>query len=135
MGLNFKVYARTERKELGTILELVGKGGTVAPIAKNLRDESKRVTLVLTNKKGESDTVVLSTAVSKLFRSKEIKLSQVIGLTVIEQELPNGEIMNVVVMPSREGTTLTHFAVDKMKVTSFDVEEREAVSLEDLIAL
>jgi len=133
--LEFKLYARTERKELGTILELVGKGGTVAPIAKNLKDLSKRVALVLTKKNGESATVTLSTAVSKLFRSKEIKLSQVIGLTVIEQDLGNGETMNVAVMPSREGTTLTHFAVDNMKVTDFAVDEVEAISLEELIAL
>ena len=135
MAFNFKTFERTERTELGTIVSIVGKGGTVAPIPSNLRDTTKRVVLVLTKKSGQSDTVVLSAQVSKLFRSKEIKLSQLIGFTVIEQPLPNGEIMNVAVMPSREGATLTHFEIDKLKVTAYEPELVEAVDYADLIAL
>jgi hypothetical protein len=106
MALNFKQYQRADRTELGTIAEIVGQGGTFRPATmSNWLDTNKRVVLVLAKKDGTSDLVTCSTELSKRLRSKEIKLSQLMGFIVVEQLTRSGEIMNVVVMPNA-GTTL-----------------------------
>lgn len=136
MAFNFKVFERTERTELGTIASIVGAKGTVAPIPSNLKDATKRVVLVLTNAKGQSDTCILSSKLSRLFRSKEVSLSQLVKMIVVEQPNAAGELMNLVVMPSREGSTLQHIAIASLdKNASFESESVEQVSLEELIAL
>lgn len=106
MALNFKNYQRTDRTELGTIAAVVGVGGTYRPASmNNWLDANKRVALVLAKKDGTSDLVTCSTEVSKRLRSKELKLSQLMGFTIVEQLTTSGETMNVVVMPSA-GTAL-----------------------------
>lgn len=128
MALNFKAYQRADRTELGTIASIVGKGGSYRPASmKNFTDHSKRVALVLLRKDGTSDLVTCSPEVSKRLRSKELRLSQLMGFTVIEQPTLSGEIMNLVVMPSA-GTTLPSVEVgDKIPeyqpVATFNPEE------------
>lgn len=92
--------------ELGSIASIVGVGGTYRPASmNNWLDANKRVVLVLAKKDGTSDLVTCSTEVSKRLRSKELKLSQLMGFTIVEQLTTSGEVMNVVVMPSN-GSTL-----------------------------
>lgn len=128
MALNFKKYQREDRIELGTIAEVVGKGGTYRPASlKNLTDADKRVVLVLTKKDGTSDLVTCSSEVSKRLRSKELKLSQLMSFTIIEQLTTTGETMNVLVMPN-SGTTLPSVEVtDEVPayepIATFNAEE------------
>lgn len=128
MALNFKAYQRADRTELGTIASIVGKGGTFRPASiSNWTDANKRVVLVLAKKDGTSDLVTCSTEVSKRLRSKELKLSQLMGFTVVEQLTVSGDIMNVVVMPSNGSTLpaveITDNIVTYEPVSTFNAEE------------
>jgi hypothetical protein len=126
--LTFKVFERTERVELGTISSVLGKKGKIALIARNFSDLSKRVVVVLTKANGESATAVCSAQVSKLLRSKELKLSQLIGFTIIEQTLQNGETANIIAMPSG---ALNEITLDTLKTKEY---EPVAVDWEELVA-
>ena len=128
MALNFKVYQRVDRTELGTIASIAGKGGTFRPASiSNWTDASKRVVLVIERKDGTSDLVSCSTEVSKRLRSKELKLSQLMGFTIVEQLTTKGETMNVVVMPNNGNTLpsveITDNIVSYEPVSTFNAEE------------
>ena len=58
---------------------------------------------------GTSAQVVCSSNVSNGLRAKEITLSQVQGFPIVEQITPDGEIINIVTMPS--GGALVEFNV------------------------
>ena len=128
MALNFKAYQRADRTELGTIASIVGKGGSYRPATmNNWLDQNKRVVLVLAKKDGTSDLVTCSAELSKRLRSKEIKLSQLMGFTIVEQLTTTGETMNVVVMPNN-GTALPSVAItDEIvayePISTFNAEE------------
>jgi len=101
MALNFKTYARTEKVSLGTIADICGKGGSYRPASmNNWMDETKRVALVLIKKDGTSDIVICSPEVSKRLRSKELKLSQLMGFEVKENLTKSGEFANIVERPT-----------------------------------
>ena len=68
MALNFAVYESTTLEDLGTPAKVVGKGGSLAFIPKNLANTAKRVVLVLKNKAGESTTLSCSEQVSSMVR-------------------------------------------------------------------
>jgi hypothetical protein len=127
MALNFKNYERTERVELGTVAELVGKGGKLKLIPKNLADESVRVVVILQQANGMSDTVLCSPELSKRLRSKEITLSQLIGFVVTEQLSQSGDVINVITMPAGGG--LIEQNIDELKqedyapVNTFNADE------------
>ena len=128
MALNFKVYQRADRTELGTIASVVGKGGSFRPASiSNWTDTSKRVVLVLAKKDGTSDLVTCSSEVSKRLRSKELKLSQLMGFTIVEQLTTSGETMNVVVMPNNGATLPAVEITDEIPayepVSTFNAEE------------
>jgi hypothetical protein len=127
MALNFKNYQRADRTELGTIASIVGKGGSFRPATMTNWLGTQRVVLVLAKKDGTSDLVTCSTELSKRLRSKEIKLSQLMGFTIVEQLTTSGETMNCVVMPN-SGATLPSVAItDEIvayePVNTFNVEE------------
>ena len=128
MALNFKKYQREDRIELGTIASVVGEGGSYRPASSaNLADPSKRLMLVLTKADGTSELVACSAELSKRLRSKEIKLSQIQGFTIVEQLTTSGEIMNIIVMPAT-GTTLPSVSVGAeapayQPVSTFNPEE------------
>src|SRR5680860_536623 len=67
MSLKFAVYESTTLEDLGTTATVVGKGGSLAFIPKNLAG-TKRVVVVLKNKAGESTTLSCSTEVSNMVR-------------------------------------------------------------------
>lgn len=131
MAIEFKVYQRTDRKELGTIAEIGGKGATVRPAnLRNWTDESKRIVLVIARPDGTSCTVTCSPQVSERLRSKEMKLSQVLGLTVVEQKTRDGKLANIVSMPN-SGATMPAVEIGD-KIESF--APVSTVNIEDLIA-
>lgn len=129
--LNFEKYQREDRVELGTVAQLVGKGGKVKLVPKNLADDSKRVAVILERKDGASALVICSESVSKGVRSKDITVSHLLGFTVTEQLSRNGETINVITMPAGGGS-LIEVAVDTVKVQSF--EPSAELVPEDLIA-
>lgn len=128
MALNFKKYQREDKISLGTIAEVVGKGGSFRPSSiSNWTDTNKRVVLVLAKKDGTSEIVTCSSEVSKRLRSKELKLSQLMSFNIVEQLTTSGETMNLVEMPA-SGTTLpsveiTDNIVAYEPVNTFNAEE------------
>lgn len=117
MALNFKNYERAERTELGTVAELIGKGGKIKLSPKNFADDSKRVAVILEQASGASDVVICSTELSKRLRSKEITLSNLIGFTVTEQLSTSGELINVITLPTGGG--MIEFSVDALKAVAY----------------
>lgn len=131
MALNFKNYERAERVELGTVAELIGKGGKLKLIPRNFADETKRVVVILEQASGASDTVLCSPELSKRLRSKEITLSNLIGLSVTEQLSTTGEVINVITMPNN-GVNLIEVNIDDIKATAF--EPVTTFNAEELVA-
>jgi hypothetical protein len=126
---NFKVYERPDRVELGTVATACGKGGKIGLLPSNVNDSSKRVVLFLKRADGTSDTVVCSTKVSTLLRSKELTLAMVAKFTVIEQANVNGEIINLVSMPTGSAQMI-ETAVADLKDSTY---EPQAVNFESLV--
>ena len=129
--LKFEVYQRQDRTELGTVAQLIGKGGKIKFIPKNLADDSKRVAVILEQKNGASAMVLCSETVSAGVRSKDITLQHIAGFTVTEQITKSGETINVITMPTGAGN-LVEFALDNIKVTNY--EPSAELVPEDLIA-
>src|SRR5690349_10521847 len=129
MAIEFKKFARDENStlnDLGTVAAIAGKGGKVGFIRKNYNDATKRIALLITNKKGESVVVACSAQVSKQVREGKLKLAQLLGLSIVENE----EGHNFVSMPATGA--IQSFEVDKVKIA--DVETVEADFLpEELI--
>ena len=125
MALEFKLYERTERTELGTVAELTGVGGKIALSPPNFNNHDKRVIIVMKKANGTSAQVICSSNVSSGLRAKEITLSQVQGFPVVEQITNDGEIINIVTMPS--GGALVEFSVNgkvaEYKAPAFDPSE------------
>lgn len=130
MALNFKNYERAERTELGTVAELIGKGGKIKLSPRNFADDSKRVAVVLEQANGSSDMVICSAELSKRLRSKEITLSNLIGFTVTEQLSVSGEMINVITMPT--GGTMIEINIDEVKATAY--EPVSAFNADELVA-
>jgi hypothetical protein len=129
--LNFEKYQREDRVELGTVAQLVGKGGKIKFVEKNLADDSKRVAVIMERKDGASALVICSESVSKGVRSKDITISHLLGFQVTEQLSRNGETINVITKPAGSGS-LIEVAVDSVKIQSF--EPSAELVPEDLIA-
>ena len=125
MALEFKLYERTERTELGTVAELTGVGGKIGLLPANFNNHDKRVVIIMKKANGTSAQVVCSSNVSSGLRAKEITLSQVQGFPVVEQITNDGEIINIVTMPS--GGALVEFNVTgevaEYKAPTFDPSE------------
>ena len=100
MALTFKKYESANKTILGTVASIVGKGGKLTFIPKNLADETKQVVVILSLSDGTSVAVVASKELSKRIRSKEVKLSQLANLNVTEEISRGGEIINVINMPA-----------------------------------
>lgn len=129
--VKFENYQREDRVELGTVAQLVGKGGKVKFVPKNLADDSKRVAVILENKTGASALVLCSEAVSKGVRNKDITLANLLGFQVTEQLTKTGETINVITMPNN-GASLIEVAVDSVKIA--DYQPSAELVADDLIA-
>jgi hypothetical protein len=118
MALNFKNYERAERTELGTVAELIGKGGKIKLSPRNFADDSKRVAVILEQANGASDLVICSAELSKRLRSKEVTLSQLVGFTITEQLSTSGEMINVITLPTGGG--MIEVNIDDVKATAYE---------------
>lgn len=130
MAIEFKKFARDENSsltDLGTVKAIAGKGGKIGFIRKNYNDATKRIALLITNKAGDSAVVPCSEQVSKLVRANKLKLSQLLGLAVLENE----EGRNFVSMPATGA--VQSFDVDKVKVAEIDEVEADFLP-QELIA-
>lgn len=131
MALNFKNYERAERVSLGTVATLIGVGGKIRPITmSNWLNPDIRIQLVLTQKDGTSDVVTCSPELSKRLRSKEIKISQLPNFEVEEQLNSQGEIINMIKMPSA-GATMPDYEITGKEET---YEPVALFNAEELIA-
>ena len=126
MPVNFGKYERDESTlvESGTVLDLVGKTGRIAFVPKNLKDESKRVVVILKKANGESAMVSCSQQVSEGIRNKTIEKGHLLGFNVMEGE----EGIPFICMP---GGQLLEYTVKEIKLKDYDLS---SVNLEDLIA-
>lgn len=127
MALEFKVFTRNEDSaltDLGTVKAIAGKGGKIAFIRRNFNDPKKRIALLITNKKGESAVVACSEQVTKGIREGKLKLAQLLGLSIIENE----EGRNFVSMPATGA--IQSFEVDSIKVAEMETEEAAFVPAE-----
>ena len=126
MAIQFAKYERTEStlESQGTVLDLVGKDGTLELIPKNLRDTSKRVVIILKKKNGHSAMVTCSQQVSDGIRNKTIELGHVLNFEILEGE-------SGVPYISMPGGALISISVKSLTVKDYVAT---AISLEDAIA-
>lgn len=120
MAVEFKKFQRSEDNalaDLGTLKAIAGKGGKIGLIRKNWSDATKRVAVLVTNKKGDSAVIACSDQVSKALRGGKMKIAELIGLTVIE----NAEGHNFISMPATGA--IQEFDVDKVKETTYEAKE------------
>lgn len=85
--LKLKKYAgsTTALKSIGTVSEFVGVGGSYRPSSeRNFNDLSKRVTILLMDKEGNSEVVTCAKSVSDDFRSKKLTLTEIGSLPIYE---------------------------------------------------
>jgi hypothetical protein len=106
MAIQFAKYERTEStlESQGTVMDLVGKDGFLELIPKNLKDESKRVVVILKKKNGTSATVTCSKQVSDGIRNKTIELGHLVNFEILEGDsgvpfisMPGGALISVAV--------------------------------------
>jgi hypothetical protein len=127
MALEFKLYERTERTELGTPASFAGIGGKVALVPSNFINHNKRVVLVIKQSNGKSAMVTCSSNVSEGLRAQEITLTQVQSFPLVEQLTTEGEIINLVIMPSGKNQLVE---VDvTAEVVEFDVPTLDITEL------
>lgn len=121
--IELKQYKRAEDaavlESVGTALSIAGKGGEVGLIRKNV-NSTKRLVLLIKNKKGESATVSCSEAVTKAFRAGQMKLSQIVQLDILENE----EGVAFVSMPATGA--IQSFKVDDLVKNAKPVEDVKA---------
>jgi len=129
MALEFKVFERAENtlNSLGTVLENVGKNGSLSVIPANLKDTSKRVVIILKKADGTSTGVTCSKKVSDGIRNKEITMSNVLGFDILEGE--SG--VPFISMPA--GEALQAIAVKDLKPKAY--EPKTVSDMQELIAL
>lgn len=123
--VKFENYQRTEStlESQGTVLELVGKDGTIALVPKNFNDASKRVVIILKKKNGQSAAVTCSQQVSDGLRNKTIEMGHILKFEVLEGE-------SGIPFISLPGGSLIEVSVKSLKVKEFTPT---AMSLDDLI--
>ena len=134
MSIVLKKFVREEGSELndlGTVAALAGKGGKIEINPKNFNNPAKRVAIIVSNKKGESAVVACSDQVSRGLRAKNITLSQVTQLSILETA--DGKAF--ISMPGVEGSTNVGIEVDSVNAAKLEpVQALSAQALEDLIA-
>ena len=70
------VGSTTELKSIGTVSEFVGAGGSFVPSSeRNFRDVTKRVSILLSDKDGNTDLINCAKNVSDDLRSKKLTFS------------------------------------------------------------
>ena len=85
--LQFKKYvaSTTALKSIGTVSEFVGAGGSFVPSSeRNFRNETKRVSILLSDKDGNTDLINCAENVSKDLRSKKLNFSNLGSFPIYE---------------------------------------------------
>ncbi len=85
LKLQNRALAQSEEvlEDLGTVREIVGKGGVIYPSnSNNVKDVTKRMLITLEDKQGNKEVLLTSPTVNKRLRSKEISLSEVLDYPI-----------------------------------------------------
>ena len=85
--LKLRKYVRstTALKSIGTVSEFVGAGGSFVPSSeRNFRDETKRVSILLSDKDGNTDLINCAKNVSDDLRSKKLTFSNLGSFPIYE---------------------------------------------------
>ena len=85
--LKLRKYVRstTALKSIGTVSEFVGAGGSFVPSSeRNFRDETKRVSILLSDKDGNTDLINCAKNVSDDLRSKKLTFSTLGSFPIYE---------------------------------------------------
>lgn len=114
---------------IGTVREIIGAKGKVTFSENNLRDESKAVTVLLTNEKGQQGRAYCSAAVSKGLRDKTISAGEFMSLNVAPGETKEGVAIFRVIRP--QGATLV---LEGAKIKDKKFSTKSTLVPEDLIA-
>lgn len=86
--------------------------GTLRSIAKGTKlgftnfTGSKQLQVLLKAPNGDSATIICSPAVSRLYRSKEISVGNLLTFMVEERKASDGSIINVICKPATSGATI-----------------------------
>lgn len=137
MALNFKVrdaQQTVNATSLGTVINAIGKGGSIDFIPSNLIATDRRLVVILRKSDGSEEQVVCSQPVSDGFRSKEISLNQLMGFEIKEQVSSAGELYNQINMPN-SNAGLISYKVDNIAVEEFKVEALTEDKIKNLIAV
>lgn len=128
------VQSEEEVELLGTVREIVGKGGTIYPSnINNLMDVSKRLLITLEDKEGNKEVLLTSPAVNNRLRSKEVSLAEVLDYPIYLTNVTDketGMVSERAVIGVHKGMAVTSMAVsaDSKAVT------KKATSVENLEA-
>ena len=128
--IKFEKYEATSTLEdLGTLAKVIGTGGTLSLLPKNLRS-TKRVVVIAKNKTGESAVISCSSGVSDSIRKaigagKSHK--QVLGAISKLNVLENEEGVAYICAPAGEGVGLEEFTVADLKSVTVNYEELVAL--------
>lgn len=121
-------------ERVGTVRELVGKGGIIYPSnSNNVKDVTKRMMITLEAKSGDKEVLLTSPAVNRRLRSKEISLSEVLDYpvyltNVVDQE--TGVTTERAVIGVEQGKDLKALAVSadsKAVVIVEDIKSYESL--------
>ena len=80
MSLKLKKYERKSDGQIemiGTVAQVIGKGGIIKTIRKNLKNTKVNIALVLEDSKGNSTVLPTSSQLNDLLRNKEVALSDI----------------------------------------------------------
>ena len=126
-------------ERVGTVRELVGKGGIIYPSnSNNVKDVTKRMMITLEAKSGDKESLLTSPAVNRRLRSKEISLSEVLDypvyLTIVKEKdelgRPTGVETERAVIGVEQGKDLKALAVSadsKAVVIVEDIKSYESL--------
>lgn len=149
MALNLKVYKREENgniEMIGTVAQVIGEGGKIGLIKKNLKNTKKNIAILLTDKKGASQVLPTSNTLSGMIRNSELELKEIKFFPVYEitEEVLNEktglvveEVSHIIGMPqSDEKGTVDVATISKADVKQDVVSDvAEEFTLEDYVTL
>ena len=100
---------------LGTVREIVGKGGTIYPSnVNNLMNVNKRLLITLEDSEGNKEVLLTSPAVNSRLRSKEVSLAEVLDYPIYLTNITDkdtGMVSERAVIGVHQGASVTSMAV------------------------
>ena len=131
--IKFEQRTATERKVLGTVSEIAGKGATINFTKNNFNHLTKRLHVVLERPDGSSFGLNCSPSVGSGVRNKTITMPQLAGFPIIEhvvgEDYANaGLVMPIIAMPDGQGL------ISVGEITKIDEYVAETFEPSDLVA-